>query len=64
MVLGNGKGANWWCVLFPPLCFVDISGDALEMEMINEENTTMDVMAQQEENMAVTKIADENRVDS
>ncbi|HAF17377.1 MAG: stage II sporulation protein R [Thermacetogeniaceae bacterium] len=63
VVLGNGKGANWWCVLFPPLCFVDISGDALEMEMINEENTTMEVMAQQEENMAVTKIADENRVD-
>ena len=25
IVLGEGKGANWWCVLFPPLCFVDIS---------------------------------------
>jgi len=23
VVLGDGKGANWWCVLFPPLCFVD-----------------------------------------
>lgn len=21
--IGNGKGENWWCVLFPPLCFVD-----------------------------------------
>ena len=20
--LGSGKGANWWCVAFPPLCFV------------------------------------------
>lgn len=20
IVLGEGKGANWWCVLFPPLC--------------------------------------------
>jgi stage II sporulation protein R len=30
IVLGEGKGANWWCVLFPPLCFVDISGNALE----------------------------------
>lgn len=28
--LGEGKGKNWWCVLFPPLCFVDAgSGDAL-----------------------------------
>ncbi|WP_227767083.1 stage II sporulation protein R [Zhaonella formicivorans] len=25
VVLGEGKGQNWWCVLFPPLCFVDIS---------------------------------------
>lgn len=21
--LGSGKGSNWWCVLYPPLCFVD-----------------------------------------
>ena len=20
--LGSGQGANWWCVAFPPLCFV------------------------------------------
>jgi stage II sporulation protein R len=23
IVMGKGSGANWWCVLFPPLCFVD-----------------------------------------
>jgi len=23
VVIGQGEGANWWCVLFPPLCFVD-----------------------------------------
>ena len=21
--IGKGKGHNWWCVLYPPLCFVD-----------------------------------------
>ena len=21
--IGSGKGENWWCVMFPPLCFVD-----------------------------------------
>lgn len=21
--IGDAKGKNWWCVLFPPLCFVD-----------------------------------------
>ncbi len=23
--IGKGEGANWWCVLFPPLCFVDVT---------------------------------------
>ncbi|NLJ33934.1 MAG: stage II sporulation protein R [Firmicutes bacterium] len=23
IVIGAGLGANWWCVLFPPLCLVD-----------------------------------------
>lgn len=22
VVLGEGQGRNWWCLLFPPLCFV------------------------------------------
>lgn len=26
LVLGEGAGHNWWCVLFPPLCFVDECG--------------------------------------
>lgn len=25
ITIGEGKGANWWCVLFPPLCFLDFS---------------------------------------
>lgn len=23
VVIGSGEGKNWWCVLFPPLCFID-----------------------------------------
>ena len=26
ITLGSGRGNNWWCVLFPPLCFVDTNG--------------------------------------
>jgi stage II sporulation protein R len=30
VTIGAGLGQNWWCVLFPPLCFVDIAtGDAI-----------------------------------
>jgi stage II sporulation protein R len=31
VTLGSGQGANWWCVLFPPLCFLDFAnGDAVK----------------------------------
>ena len=23
IVLGEGKGDNWWCIMFPPLCFTE-----------------------------------------
>ena len=23
ITLGDGEGANWWCVVFPPLCLLD-----------------------------------------
>lgn len=25
--LGTGKGDNWWCVAFPPLCFIPTDND-------------------------------------
>ena len=25
--LGSGEGDNWWCVAYPPLCFVTAEGD-------------------------------------
>ncbi len=28
IVIGEGKGENWWCVLFPPLCYVRGSVDS------------------------------------
>lgn len=28
LLLGNAEGKNWWCVLFPPLCFIDVSSAA------------------------------------
>ncbi|MFE4809878.1 stage II sporulation protein R [Peribacillus simplex] len=38
ITLGEGEGANWWCVLFPPLCFLDFSnGTAVSQSPIVEE---------------------------
>ena len=27
IILGEGKGQNWWCVMFPPMCFIGASED-------------------------------------
>ncbi|HFR4149537.1 stage II sporulation protein R [Bacillus cereus] len=33
ITIGEGEGANWWCVLFPPMCFLDFSsGTAVRKE--------------------------------
>lgn len=32
VVIGRGEGKNWWCVLFPPLCFVDITHTIADKE--------------------------------
>lgn len=30
--IGNAKGQNWWCVMFPPLCFVDVTSGIVPEE--------------------------------
>lgn len=34
--LGSGKGDNWWCVVFPPLCFVSADSEAEYKSFIYE----------------------------
>lgn len=48
VIIGEGKGRNWWCVVFPPLCTAasaDVPASALaagfseeEVRLITEEN--------------------------
>lgn len=34
--IGEAQGQNWWCSLFPPLCFVDISSGVIDETSENE----------------------------
>ena len=34
--IGEAKGQNWWCVMFPPLCFVDVSSGIVPDESKEE----------------------------
>jgi stage II sporulation protein R len=36
VVIGEGKGKNWWCVMFPPLCFIDITHGLTDERTKNE----------------------------
>ena len=40
--IGEAKGQNWWCVMFPPLCFVDVSSGIVpdESKEFLDENLT------------------------
>lgn len=50
IMIGSGEGKNWWCVMYPPLCFVD--GDTVmtdENKKIlkdNLDNDTYDLITQ------------------
>ena len=51
IVIGEGQGANWWCVLFPPLCFIDVD-KGLTNEKTKQE--LMNVLTEEEFNMIQT----------
>lgn len=37
IIIGNGEGHNWWCVMFPPLCFIDVTKGEVEEEESKKE---------------------------
>ena len=42
IIIGEGKGNNWWCVMFPPLCFTNSSAGTFneESDQTLKENLT------------------------
>ncbi len=41
--IGEAKGQNWWCVMFPPLCFTDVTSGVVPEESKEDlENTLTD----------------------
>lgn len=45
VTLGEGKGDNWWCVLFPPLCSLE-SEEMMEQEEIEYRFLVKDLIDQ------------------
>lgn len=38
ITIGAGKGENWWCVLFPPLCILTFSDESAQAERTDQED--------------------------
>ena len=36
VTLGEGEGDNWWCVVYPPLCFTGANGNYIYKSKIRE----------------------------
>ena len=36
ILIGEANGQNWWCVMFPPLCFVDETKQAVNSDKTKE----------------------------
>ena len=52
VVIGDGEGKNWWCVMFPPLCFVDESNNVID-ESTDEQ--MHDILTEDEYDLVVKK---------
>lgn len=59
ITIGEGKGANWWCVLYPPLCFLDFSNGEATSEGFDENDDKGNVKADAEDESADAKQDDE-----
>ncbi len=51
--IGSASGQNWWCVMFPPLCFVDMSTGIVP-------NESKEIMKENLQNEEYSLISDTN----
>lgn len=53
ITLGDGVGENWWCVLFPPLCFIDFFNSTT---VVDADDTSHDELHEEESNVEADKV--------
>ncbi|MGV1066293.1 stage II sporulation protein R [Clostridium perfringens] len=46
ILIGEGEGQNWWCVMFPPLCFIDVTKGQVAYDETEEK--MKDVLSEEE----------------
>ena len=56
ILIGNAEGHNWWCVLYPNLCFVDAVYGVVE----DEEKEKLENVLTEEEYQSILEVPEEN----
>lgn len=60
IIIGEGSGKNWWCVMFPPLCFVDEEKGIIDKDT---DDKLREVLTEEEYNLIAQKTSNQtNRV--
>lgn len=60
VIIGEGKGQNWWCVMFPTLCFVDESKNSVDSNELKDDIENI----QAKENNTIREEKNENSEES
>ena len=53
ILIGEAKGQNWWCVMFPPLCFIDMTKGQISYK--ESEKELSKVLNEEEYNLITEK---------
>lgn len=56
--IGNASGQNWWCVMFPPLCFIDVSSGIVP----DDSKNILESELNEEEYSLITGTKNENKI--
>lgn len=59
VIIGSGQGKNWWCVMFPPLCFVDVTKGQVSDKETEE---TMKRVLDDDEYTEISNKNDKNKI--
>ncbi|MGL5329743.1 MAG: stage II sporulation protein R [Peptostreptococcaceae bacterium] len=59
VIIGDGYGKNWWCVMFPPLCFVDEENGVIDK---STDEKLQSVLEEEEYELITTENKEESNV--
>lgn len=64
IIIGSGQGRNWWCVMFPPLCFVDESKAQVEYDKTEERIKSSEKKSDEQSDLNLDEINPDKKLEN